>query len=198
MRNAVDLESRDEAGDLDARLAQRLATLRAQAGWSLDDLSTRTGISRATLSRLERGETSATTQLLSRLCTAYQLTMSRLLADVENAPQRLLRAADQPHWRDPTNGFTRHMRSPPLAGFASELIEVELPVGVRLAYDQPLLPGQEHHLHLLQGQLSLSLAGTDHTLAAGDTMSFKSAGATVFANIGSETARYYLVLTTPR
>ena len=68
---------------LDSRLAARLAALRAERGWSLDQLSQRAGIPRATLSRLERGETSPTAALLGRLCTAYGRTMSRLLAEVE-------------------------------------------------------------------------------------------------------------------
>src|SRR5437016_4492848 len=39
--------------DIERRIAQRLARLRAEHGWSLDALAERTGISRATLSRLE-------------------------------------------------------------------------------------------------------------------------------------------------
>ena len=49
------------------QLAERLAALRTAAGWSLDELATRSGVSRATLSRLERAETSPTATLLSRL-----------------------------------------------------------------------------------------------------------------------------------
>jgi transcriptional regulator with XRE-family HTH domain len=37
---------------LEARLARRLTALRAARGWSLDELSALTDISRATLSRL--------------------------------------------------------------------------------------------------------------------------------------------------
>ena len=44
--------------DLDQRLAQRLAQLRLGAGRSLDELAAQTGLSRATLSRFERGESS--------------------------------------------------------------------------------------------------------------------------------------------
>ncbi|MDQ0629751.1 transcriptional regulator with XRE-family HTH domain [Pantoea agglomerans] len=36
------------------RLAVRLAELRLQRGWSLDELAVATGISRASLSRIER------------------------------------------------------------------------------------------------------------------------------------------------
>ncbi|MYM89949.1 helix-turn-helix domain-containing protein, partial [Rugamonas sp. FT82W] len=44
--------------DIESRLAQRLAALREERALSLDELAAASGISRATLSRLERGETS--------------------------------------------------------------------------------------------------------------------------------------------
>jgi transcriptional regulator with XRE-family HTH domain len=68
---------------IESRLAARLATLRREHGWSLDELAARSGISRASLSRLERGETSPTAAMLGRLCTAYGRTMSRLLHEIE-------------------------------------------------------------------------------------------------------------------
>jgi transcriptional regulator with XRE-family HTH domain len=37
----------------DRRLAERLRALRGERGWSLDELARRSGVSRATLSRLE-------------------------------------------------------------------------------------------------------------------------------------------------
>ena len=196
MRNAA--KSNDAADDLDQRLAQRLADLRAAAGLSLDELAARTGISRATLSRLERGDTGPTTQLLARLCSAYGMTLSRLLAEVEQAPVRLLRAKQQVAWRDKAAGFTRHMRAPPLAGFATELLEVQLAGGASIDYEAPPVQGLEHHLHLLEGELTLTLDGVPHTLQAGDTLSYKSLGASRFETAAGIPARYFLTLTTPR
>src|SRR5262245_13373605 len=46
--------------DIERRIAHRLARLRAERGWSLEALAERTGISRATLSRVERSELSPT------------------------------------------------------------------------------------------------------------------------------------------
>jgi len=52
-------------GTSDQALALRLSELRLRQGWSLDDLAARTGISRATLSRIERAETSPTASLMA-------------------------------------------------------------------------------------------------------------------------------------
>lgn len=185
--------------DLDVRLAQRLAQLRTRTGRSLDELAEQTGLSRATLSRFERGETSPSAAQLSRLASAYGLTASRVLADVEaSGPARLLRCADQQVWTDRASGFTRRMCSPPLAGFSTEVIAGELAPGARVAYEAPSTPALEHHLCLLQGRLHMALDGTSYELDAGDTLAWQPSGATAFMNPGEAPARYLLAMTLPR
>ena len=48
--------------NLTTRLADRLRELRRERGWSLDDLASRSGISRATLSRMEKADVSSTAE----------------------------------------------------------------------------------------------------------------------------------------
>lgn len=190
-----DFSEVSEESAFEHQLAERLAMLRLAAGWSLDELATRSGVSRATLSRLERAETSPTATLLSRLARAHGLPLSRLLADAEALPVRLLRAAEQPRWHDQTSGFERLMRCPPLAGFATEVIEARLAPGAELVYEEPTVARLEHHLCLLDGGISLALQGQVYTLAAGDSISFRAVGRSVFANPGAEPARYLLAMT---
>src|SRR6185437_455408 len=98
---------------LDRLLAQRLKSLRAERGWSLDELARRGAVSRATLSRLENAEVSPTASVLGKLCAAYGLTMSRLMHLVEDDFAPLVRRDAQPLWTDPTIGFRRRSVSPP-------------------------------------------------------------------------------------
>ena len=93
--------------DLDRRLRLRLQELRTARNWSLDDLARDSGISRATLSRIERGETSPTATQLGRLCTAFGITMSGLLGGLDAASDEFVAAADQRLWIDPATGFRR-------------------------------------------------------------------------------------------
>lgn len=187
----------NEEGQFERQLAERLAALRTAAGWSLDELAAKSGVSRATLSRLERAETSPTATLLSRLARAYGLPLSRLLTEAEALPVRLLRAADQPRWHDVQSGFERLMRCPPLAGFATEVIEGRLTPGAELVYEEPTVTRLEHHLCLLEGSLRLTLQGQAFELGAGDSISFRCLGRTVFTNPGAESARYLLAMTVP-
>lgn len=183
--------------DLDSRLAARLAELRAERGWSLDQLAEASGVSRATLSRLERGQTSPTASLLGKLCTAYGRTMSRLLAETEGESAQVLRASEQVVWVDPETGFRRRLVSPPAAGMNAELIEAVLPEGAVIGYDGPALAGMEQHIWMLSGHLALSVDGATHLLAAGDCLRFRLFGPTRFEAPGPGAARYVLVVCRP-
>ncbi|MBS0640868.1 MAG: helix-turn-helix domain-containing protein [Acetobacteraceae bacterium] len=182
---------------IDQRLAARLATLRQQTGWSLDQLAERSGISRATLSRIERGETSPTAALLGRLCTAYGRTMSRLLAEVEADPPALLRRPDQTLWVDPETGFRRRSVSPPTRGYSGEVLEGELPTGAIINYDAPSVAGLEQHVLMLGGRLDLTVEARTHRLDAGDSLRFRLFGPTRFACPGPEAAHYLIAIIQP-
>lgn len=179
------------------RLVRRLAGLREERALSLQELAAHSGISRATLSRLERGETSPSADMLGKLCAVYGMPMSRLIAEVEQAPVQLIRRAEQAEWRDPATGFVRRMVSPPARGFAAELVEGRLPAGAVIDYPQPPLRGLEQHLWLLSGALDYSIDGATHRLRAGDCLRFHLYGATRFSCPGPDAAHYLITICEP-
>ena len=183
--------------DIDRRIARRLARLRTEHGWSLDALAERTGISRATLSRLERGELSPTAAMLGRLCAAYGWTLSRLMADAESQPPQLVPAAAQAEWTDPESGYRRRMVSPPAPGLRGELLDVRVPAGAAVSFDAAPIAGLEHHLWMLDGALTLTVDGTDFELRAGDCLRYLLAGPTRFQATGKREARYVLAIVRP-
>ncbi|TQF02492.1 helix-turn-helix domain-containing protein [Kitasatospora acidiphila] len=186
-----------ESDPVTARLAERLAELRTDQGWSLDELARRTGVSRSTLSRLERAEISPTAALLGRLCTAYGRTMSRLLAEVEAEPPQLVRADEQAVWRDEAAGFTRRAVSPPHAGLRGEVVEGVLRAGADIAYQEAPVPGLEQHVWVLDGELELTVGSATHRLRAGDCLRFRLWGPTRFHNPGPEPVRYAVLVVMP-
>ena len=123
------------ASPVERRIAERLATLRAERGWSLDGLAERTGISRATLSRLERTELSPTAAMLNTLCAVYGWTLSRLMTEAEISAGAAGAAAGQTEWTDPATGYRRKAISPPAPGLRGEMVEVRLPRGAKVAFD---------------------------------------------------------------
>jgi transcriptional regulator with XRE-family HTH domain len=183
--------------DVDVRLGARLAELRTEHGWSLEELAERSGVSRSTLSRAERAETSPTAALLNRLCAVYGRTMSQLLSEVEAEPAPVLRVADQPVWEDRNAGFVRRSVSPPHAGLRGELVEGRLAPGADLAYDRPPVPGLEQHIWVLEGKLEVTVRDVTHALGAGDCLRLRVWGPTRFRCPGAEPVRYVLAVVLP-
>ncbi len=179
---------------VDRRIAERLKDLRRERGWSLDALAGRSGVSRATLSRLEAGAVSPTASVLGRLCAAFGLTLSRLMHMVEDGFAPVVRRDGQPVWTDPETGFERRAVSPPAGGLAGEALACRLPAGARIAYDRPPRPGLEHHLVLLEGRLTVRLDGQAHDLRPGDCLRYQLFGASVFATPDDADARYLLFM----
>jgi transcriptional regulator with XRE-family HTH domain len=192
--SAVQLTS--GANSIEHRIANRLAELRAERGWTLETLAQRTGISRATLSRLERYELSPSAAMLATLCGQYGWTLSRLMVEAEQTTPSVISAEEQVTWRDPDTGYIRRVVSAPHPKLRGELIEVILPAGASVSYDASYLPGFEHHLWLMEGRLSIELGGTLLRLQKGDCARFVLSGSTKFA-CGRHLARYVIALVHP-
>jgi transcriptional regulator with XRE-family HTH domain len=179
---------------IDRRIAQRLKDLRTDRGWSLDELSALSGVSRATLSRLENSAISPTTGMLAKLCAAYGLTMSRLMHMAEDGFAPLIRRTAQAVWNDAALGFRRRAVSPPAQTLAGEVIEGELGPGARISYDQPPRPGLEHHLLLIEGQLEITVGGESYDLKPGDCLRYQLFGPSAFATPKKTSARYFIFM----
>jgi transcriptional regulator with XRE-family HTH domain len=178
----------------EARLAARLRAERETRNWSIADLATRSGVSRAMISKVERNEASPTAALLGRLSAAFGLTMSQLFARIEQAGGLVARAADQPLWRDPETGFLRRSLSPP-AGAPLELVWGEMPPGQGVAYPaesyRQLLDQQ---IVVLSGQLTIVHGGETHILHPGDCIRYGPPSDSIIRNDGTETARYIVAV----
>lgn len=180
--------------NLDLKIAARLKTLRLEHNLSLDQLAGQSGISRATLSRVENAEVSPTAVALGKLASIYQLTMSRLMAMMEQDFIPLVTNDQQQVWHDPETGFSRTMISPPAEALHAEMLECSLPAGQTIAYANVAKQGLEHHIYMLDGELSLTVDGQTHQLKQGDCLRYQLYGASQFTTPSKQSAKYILTL----
>lgn len=184
----------DKPETIDTRIATRLKALRTEQGWTLDALAQRANVSRATLSRLENAEVSATASVLGQLCAAYGMTLSRLMQSIEEDFVPVVARDAQPVWTDPQTAFHRRVVSPPARGLAGEVLECDIGAGQRIVYDAPPRHGLEHHLVLLDGALTVTVEGRDHALTAGDCLRYVLTGPSAFETPMRSGARYLLFM----
>lgn len=166
---------------------------REARGWSLSDLAERSGVSRAMISKIERGEASPTAILLGKLSGAFGLTLSNLLARAETQGERVRRLADQPSWRDPQTGFTRRAVSP--SGEAGlEIVAAELPPGVTISYPASSYSFIRQQIWVQSGTLDFREGAQTTRLEAGDCLELGPPADCAFHNPGPEPVRYVVVV----
>jgi transcriptional regulator with XRE-family HTH domain len=179
--------------DLGQRLAQRLRLERDSRGWSLAELAERSGVSKATISKIERAEASPTAVVLVRLATAFDLTLAGLLLRAEGGGKRLTRAGEQPVWRDPDTGYVRRQV------FARpdhpvEIVEVELPARQQVTLPASSFARIRQLVWVRSGNLVITEMGERHALGAGDCLGFGPPADTTFANETSAPCVYVIAL----
>jgi len=180
----------DESG---ARIARRVRLERDQRGWSLADLAERSGVSKATISKIEREEVSPTAVVLVRLASAFDLTLAGLLLRAEGAGQLLSRAADQPVWRDPATGYVRRQ----LFGRPDhplEIVRVELPAGQRVAFPASSFAHIRQAVWVESGELVVQQGAERQILKAGDCLGFGPPSDVIWANESRAACRYVVVV----
>jgi transcriptional regulator with XRE-family HTH domain len=178
--------------DVDARLAHRLHDARSSRGLTLEQLASATGVSRAMISRIERGESSPTAALLGRLCAGLDITMSSLFQALEPKPSPLARKSDQPVWRDPETGYIRRTVAP--AGGTQEIVHVRLPAGAKVAYPAASYGSSEHHILLLDGALEFGNGVQVFRLEPGDCLRVPEAAPSWYRNPGRRVVEYLVLL----
>jgi len=174
-------------------LAARIALEREARGWSLADLAERSGVSKAMISKIERGEASPTATLLGRLSGAFGLTMSTLLARAEGGGGRLSRAVDQPRWQDPATGYIRQQVSPQ-SDLPLDLVRVELPAGASATFPASSYTFNHHWIWVLKGKLNFHEGDTVHPMEPGDCLLLGSPTGCTYETRGREPCTYLVVV----
>jgi transcriptional regulator with XRE-family HTH domain len=179
---------------LSASLATTVHSARLARGLSIGALATRSGVSRAMIGKIERGEAQPTAVLLGRLSAVLGMTLSELVARAEGDGRRLVRAADQPTWTDPGTGYRRRAVSP-AAGGPLELVEVELPAGAEISFPAEAYTFIHQQIWMLAGRLRFREGDTEHDLDPGDCLQLGTPAPCTFVNPTGETCRYLVALT---
>lgn len=182
------------ATDIDRRLGTRLRALRVQRNLTLDALADAADVSRAMLSRVERGESSPTAQLLNKICGGLGVTLSTLFAATETPGGPLTRRSLQPVWRDPATGYLRRQVTPAGTGACVDIVEIEFPPGGSVAFDRQVLRGADQHVWVLDGTLELQLGEEMFRLERGDCLMMCFGQPVVFRNPTPHAVRYAVII----
>jgi mannose-6-phosphate isomerase-like protein (cupin superfamily) len=148
------------------RVGERVRGLRRGRGWTLEVLAERSGVSRAMISKLERGE------------------KERREVVVVPRDRRMV-------MRDPETGFERQLLS---GGRGLEFIKNVVPEGSTAGEFPPHRRGVEEYLLVEKGRLRVILGGEEYVLDEGDSAYFEADVTHRFDNVGEGECSYYVVI----
>jgi transcriptional regulator with XRE-family HTH domain len=187
-----DAYMRSTATDIDQRIGARIRELRATKNLTLEALAERADVSRAMLSRIERGESSPTAQLMNKVCGGLGITLSTLFAEDTASANPLSRRDAQPVWRDPATRYLRREVSP--AGSSLDIVDVEFPPRKSVAFDNMRMPNVEQQVWVLEGVLEMEVGGESFRLNEGDCLKMHLGQPLVFRNPTRRSTRYAVIL----
>ncbi|HLJ03817.1 MAG TPA: XRE family transcriptional regulator [Solirubrobacteraceae bacterium] len=169
----------------------RIRALRESMDLSLRDLSERSGVSAPMLSQVERGETSPTLQVATRIASGLELRLSQLLRLDEDGAVSVVRGDERRKGPGRASGHSYEILTPPLPGQRAELSRHTLDPGALTGGpgDPPMHePGSRESALVEAGTVVLHCDGQRFELRAGDCVTFDADLPHHFENPGPDEA----------
>ncbi len=184
------------SADVPSAIGPRVRALREAMDLSLRDLAERSGVSAPMLSQVERGETSPTLQVATRIAAGLDLRLSQLLRLDEDGAVVIVRAGEG-RQGPKARGHSYQILTPPLPGQRAELSRHVLASGALTggAGDPPMHePGSRETALVETGRVVLVCDGARHELSQGDCVTFDADLPHHFENPGPDEAVLLAVL----
>jgi len=184
--------------DSNQHLADTLRRLRRERGWSLDQAARETGVSKAMLGQIERGESSPTVATMWKIADGFQASMSSLLEPTPEAQDdpRLVRRAATIRRQQTDGGMLVAPLFPFESRFGFEVLEVTLLPGYeRLADGHEA--GVVEHVLVVSGALEIRVDGQWLALGAGECVRFAADQPHGYRNTGSAPAAFHNLIHYP-
>lgn len=192
-KKAVQAPDAMTADSINENLGRRVKKLRADRGWSLEELATASGVSKSMLSEIERERANPTLSVTYRIATAFDLSLQDLLENSEPASTiQTIRADDRSLiFRSDTQCQLRTL-SPLNLEKDVEFYELRLPVGGALR-SQPHMDGTREFLTVEEGSVELRSGNSTEILAKGDSATYRADVTHAIINTGKREAVLFLV-----
>lgn len=157
-----------EAPEIGTQIRHR----RKQLGMTLEGLAEASGVSATMLSEVERSVKNPTVKLAWQVARALGCSLTDLLEEPEEAPLRVVPAAERSSLVDPETGVVRHGVSTRLRDRGLEIAWYEIPAGSGTGEMAPNLPGVLELVIGLSGLLTLRVGQQEVRVGPGDSVTY--------------------------
>ncbi|WP_117215862.1 helix-turn-helix domain-containing protein [Allorhizocola rhizosphaerae] len=182
--------------EINAAVALHVRALRTGRGWSLDELSGRSSVSKGMLVQIEAARTNPSVGTLARIADAFGVTVARLLQPANDRSVHLSDIQDAPVlWRGGRGGMGRLLRGLSDPDFV-ELWDWRFAPYERFESEDHQ-PGTREMVHVLVGEIVVTVDGADHVVQAGQTLDFRGDRTHVYRNETDSPTRFVMVVAIP-
>ncbi|MCX8955801.1 helix-turn-helix domain-containing protein [Erwinia psidii] len=175
-----------------------LKSLRLSREWSLTRTAKETGVSKAMLGQIERGESSPTVATLWKIATGFNVPFSHFIPVSEpQEPEQVMRSGQAV----PRRQRTVAMQATPLFPYDTALhfdvLAVELIAGA-VSESSAHETGVIEHVVVTEGELQLAVNGKWHTLKAGEGLRFQADCPHSYLNVSLKTVKFLSLIHYPQ
>jgi len=179
---------------LTTHVSDRVKSLRRQRGWSLEQLSAASGVSRSMLSQIERNQANPTLAVTCKIAQAFAMSLAEFVEQPgASSGIQVIRADDPAHlYRSDADCEVRTL-SPLHLEKDVELYQLRLKTGGALR-SAPHFQGTREFLTVEQGRVRVTSQQDQIELSRGDSASYRADVPHVIENLGKGDATVFLVV----
>jgi len=179
--------------EVSANLGANIRRLRLEKNLTLEALADLSGVSRAMISKIERGSSMPTATVLGKLATGLNIGLSRLVGGYHTRKPTLLTPFQQPVFRDPESGLERRSLSPSFPDRMVDFVVNTLPAKSSVAFP-PHHQGVEEYLYVTSGKITVVVGEERFEVEAGNSLFYASDQKHEFHNSEGQPAVFFIVI----
>jgi transcriptional regulator with XRE-family HTH domain len=179
-------------------IGKRIKALRKKTGMKLIELSEKSGIALATLSRIEHEKMTGTLDAHLSIAKALGITLSELYEDIELENQKVTLLEEKAH----SDVFVHNDKASYEMLTMGVLKKKMMPIMIKIEPEgqtniEQTAVGIEKFIYVLEGNLNVVIGPKSQSLSPGDTLYFEAHLPHYFKNEGELLAKAILVSTPP-
>ncbi len=172
--------------------------LRKEKKMTLLELSTKSGVALATLSRMENGKMTGTLDSHMHICRALEVSLTDLYKDLVASTKKV----EMQPVKARTDVFIHDKKATSEMLAANSLSKKMMPVMIKITkggrtHPEETKVGIEKFIYILDGKLEAKIGEDKYGMVKGDTLYFESSVPHYFKNTGTSEARLISVTSPP-
>ncbi|MDD9268090.1 helix-turn-helix domain-containing protein [Paenibacillus sp. GCM10023248] len=176
-------------------VGRKLLNIRKTRGLSLDQVAELTGVSKAMLGQIERGDSNPTISVLWKIVSGLQISFTSLIEDDE--PKiTVVRSDDLSPFEEEDGQYRAYPLFPfhPQKNFEIYTVQMDRHCSHT---SEPHNEGVEEYILMVEGKLQITIGQESYTLYAGDGIHFSADRPHTYTNLTDRRAVYKTIIYYP-